>query len=133
MSKFKIITRIKEDDEIISGTVSFENLDKLDFEDLDILINILFKTIVNKKNDIDLQGLDIFYTHDCGHEDLILCVNSIGVLKNIHCGIESAYLRNDNIDKKLFNKDRNNYLKYVEERLQNYDLDDEFKLEFKKI
>lgn len=132
MNKFQIVVRHKINNEVISGNVTFNNLSKMDYDDLDIIISILYKTISNQKNNIDFFGLDIFYTHECDHDELLLSINNLFILESIYKGLDTAYWRNDNIDKETFNKGRKDYLEQVEKRLKYYELDKNSQVCFKK-
>jgi hypothetical protein len=132
MSKFNIIVRHKINNEVISGDVTFNNLSKMDYDDLDIIVSILYKTIGNKKNNIDFYGLDIFYCNECGHDELVLSVNDLSIFESIYKGLDTSYWRNENIDREKFNKERKDYFKEAEERLEDYELDKDFQVCFKK-
>ena len=66
---YKINVTIKEEDgEKIEGNVIFDSLDKLKHNrDLDILLSLIYKTLVDENNNIDLVKMEIFYVHKCGH------------------------------------------------------------------
>lgn len=88
--------------------------------------------MTNQKNDIDIHGLDIFYTPECDNEYLILSVNSLDVLRYIYFAIDFAQYRNNTINKKEFKKNIN-YYNDVIDRLAHYAIDNRFKLEFEEI
>ena len=123
MSKFKIVLQHKRNDEHITGNVVFKNLEKLDYMDLDIIIKMLYGTIMNKKNKIDLDFLEIYYIHESGEEVLKLYINDVNVLQCIFLGLDTLYREGITIDKKTNIKDRKDYYKNIDKRLKNYGLD----------
>lgn len=123
MSKFKIVLQHERNDEPITGNVVFKNLEKLDYMDLDIIIKILYGTIMNKKNKIDLNYLAIYYIHECGHEEVKLYINDLNVLQFIFLGLDTLHREGDTIDKKTNIKERKDYYKNIDKRLKNYGLD----------
>lgn len=130
MNKYQIVVRHKINNEVISNNLTFNNLSKMDYDDLDIIVAILYEALCNEIH-IDLQGLDIFYRHECGHDELLLSVSNLFTLESIHKGLDIAFWTNKNIDKEIFNKDRKDYLEQVEKRLKYYELDEDFKVCFK--
>ena len=123
MSKFKIVLQHKINDEHITGNVVFKNLEKLDYMDLDIIIKMLYGTIMNKKNKIDLNYLAIYYIYENGEEEVILYINDVNVLQFIFFGLDTLYREGNTIDKKTNRKERKDYYKNIDKRLKNYGLD----------
>ena len=123
MSKFKIVLQHERNDQTITGNVVFKNLEKLDYMDLDIIIKMLYGTIMNKKNKIDLDFLEIYYIHESGEEVLKLYINDVNVLQFIFFGLDTLYREGYTIDKKTNRKERKDYYKNIDKRLKNYGLD----------
>lgn len=122
MSKFKIVLQHQKNDKPIIGNVEFKNLEKLDYMDLDIVIKMLYGTIMNKKNKINLEYLAIYYVHECGQEELKLYINDLNVLQFIFLGVDYLFHEGNTIDKKTNNKHRKAYYKDIEKRLKKHGL-----------
>lgn len=126
---YKINVTIKEEDgEKIEGNVIFDSLDKLKHNrDLDILLSLIYKTLVDENNNIDLVKMEIFYVHKCGHYEHILTFNDVTVLVSIFSGLDYGQKLSTHQDKERLEKHYENDFK---KRLKFLDLDRDLIFEF---
>jgi len=126
MNKYKIDARIiNEDGEIVSGNVNFKNLDKLIYSDLDVLVYVLFNTLDNDENKINLVNCDIIYVCEEGHEDLVLSFNDVKALQKVYHGL-NYYCHENKITPEI----NEEFVHQMTEDLKNYDLKKDFMMAF---
>jgi hypothetical protein len=138
MNKFRIVIRHLINDEIISDNLIINNLSKMDYSDLDIIVAIIFEEL-HYNNELiglcgcigDIRGIDIFYRHECGHDELLLSVKDLDILEAIHRGVDIAHERcldictwlNKNIKEEILTKNRKYDLEQTARKFKYYELE----------
>tara|TARA_R110002020_G_scaffold28797_1_gene91379 strand:+ start:1533 stop:1925 length:393 start_codon:yes stop_codon:yes gene_type:complete len=124
---YKINVTVEEDEEEIEGNVIFDNLEKLKHNrDLDILLSLIYKTLVHEKNNINLVKMEIFYVRKCGNYEPILTFNDPDVLFSIFAGLDYWQKLSTHQDKERLEKHYENDFK---KRLKFLDLDRDLQFE----
>lgn len=136
MNNFRIDARIKKDDEIVSGEITFDNLEKLEYENLDMLIMFLIKIIDDEDNKIDLVSVDILHREECcGNYTMILSFSDIDVLRNVantFLYLRYKYITN-NVEKHAeISTAEGIYFEGFDESLKKYAFTDSFMMKFEK-
>lgn len=126
MEKYKINVKIKnEDGKIVSGNVNFKNLDKLMYSDLDVLIYVLFNTLNDAENKINLVNCDIIHVCENGHEELVLRFNDVKSLLKIYYGL-NYYCHKE----KITTETKKEFVNQMIKDLKKYDLHKYFMMKF---
>lgn len=126
MEKYKINVKIKnEDGKIVSGNVNFKNLDKLMYSDLDVLIYVLFNTLNDAENKINLVNCDIIHACENGHEELVLRFNDVKSLLKIYYGL-NYYCHKE----KITTETKKEFVNQMIKDLKKYDLHKYFMMKF---
>ena len=136
MNNFRIDARIKKDDEIVSGEVTFDNLEKLEYDNLDMLIMFLIKTLDDEDNKIELVSVDILYREECcGNYTMILSFSDINVLRNVantFLYLRHKYITNHEEKHEEIVTAERIYFEEFDESLKKYAFADSFMMKFEK-
>tara|TARA_R110002020_G_scaffold277603_5_gene493067 strand:+ start:1644 stop:2057 length:414 start_codon:yes stop_codon:yes gene_type:complete len=134
MTKFKIDVRVKENENIIWGNLSFKNLDKLELENLDILIYLLIRLFECEENNINLVQVDILYKVDCCEDyKMVLSFTSIDILLDVFYAFsfsnKKAILEHK-LDKDVIQKKENESFEAFSAVLDKFNLNETFGIKF---
>lgn len=134
MTKFKIDVRVKENEDIIWGNLSFKNLDKLKLENLDILIYLLIRLFDCEENNINLVQVDILYKFDCCEDYImVLSFSSMDILLDVFYAFsfsnKKAILEHK-LDKDFIQKKENESFEAFSAVLDKFNLNETFGIKF---